>query len=174
MNALQKYRSKAVFWDLQKRIVISRESAIRHRLGDSTKLPKHIVRFDSIHEFTVYLELSRIYGHHRIVRQYPLHIFPKSVCYPNGKTWRVDFAITAEGMSRTFSNFVEAKGVMMREFRVTLGCLEQNNSNAFQRLSMVFPKRIPTECALIKTLSRSERRDMLLTLPELRQLSILP
>jgi hypothetical protein len=103
-----------------------------------------------------------------------LHIFPKSVCYPNGKTWRVDFAITAEGMSRPFSNFVEAKGVMMREFRTTLACLEQNNFPAFKCLSLVFPKTVPTDCILVKTLSHSKYQDMLLTLPELRQLSILP
>lgn len=174
MNSLQKYRSKAVFWDLQKQIVISKQRANEHRLGASTRLPEHIVRFDSIHEFAVYLELSRIYGHHRIVRQYPLPIIPKSICYPTGKTWRVDFAITAENKSRTFTNFVEAKGVMMREFRMTLACLEQNNFPAFARLSMVFPKAIPTECVLVKTLSRSSHQDMLLTLPELRRLSILP
>jgi hypothetical protein len=169
-----KYKSKAVFWDLNKLIVISKQRADEYRFENNKKLPTHIVRFDSTHEFAVYLELSRIYGHRRIVRQYPLEIFPASVCYPKGKTWKVDFAIISSKPPFSFTNFVEAKGVMMREFRGTLACLEQNNFEAFEKLSMVFPRAIPTDCTLVKTLSRSEYRTMLLTLPELRQLNILP
>jgi hypothetical protein len=169
-----KYKSKAVFWDLNKLIVISKERADECRFENNNKLPSHIVRFDSTHEFTVYLELSRIYGYHRIVRQHPLEIFPASVCYPRGKTWKVDFAIIAKTPPFAFTNFVEAKGVMMREFRGTLACLEQNNFEAFEKLSMVFPRTIPTDCTLVKTLFRSKHRNMLLTLPELRQLNILP
>ncbi|MGL5940808.1 MAG: hypothetical protein ACRC2S_10520 [Waterburya sp.] len=173
MSAL-KYKSKVVFWDRNKQAVICKATADKYRPGNKDRLPEHIFRFDSTHEFHVYLELVRMYGDTRIVRQYPLEIFPRSFCYPNGKKWKIDFAIMNSAVSDYPVRYVEAKGLLLNEFRCTLGAFEQNDFNNFLRLCLVFPKAIPVETNLIKALFYSDRQDMLLTLPELKHLQRLP
>lgn len=169
-----KYQSKAVFWDRQRQIVINKLEANKRRQGQGLKLPNHIFRFDSTHEFRVYLELIRMYGDSNVARQYPLQIFPASACYSKGKTWRVDFAVNTPSDSRTFNRFVEAKGLMLPEFRCALASLEQNNPFAFKMLRIVFPKTLPLDNNLVRSLRRSEHRDSLLTLPQLEKLKFLP
>jgi hypothetical protein len=169
-----KYQSKAVFWDRNRQIVINKLEADKLRPGEGLKLPSRIIRFDSTHEFKVYLELIRMYGDSNVVRQHPLQIFPKSACYPRGKTWRVDFAILTDSSPYTFSHFVEAKGLMLPEFRCVLASLEQNNREAFNRLTLVFPRAIPLDNNLICSLHRSEHWQHLLALPELEKLKTLP
>ncbi|MGL5078969.1 MAG: hypothetical protein ACRDBG_24490 [Waterburya sp.] len=169
-----KYRSKTVFWDTHRRIVISKEKATSYCSNNQRKIPDYIFRFDSTLEFHVYLELFRIYGGSRIVRQYPLKIFPPSVCYPKGKTWKVDFAITHSKPSSDYHRFVEAKGIFVRENRITLAALEQVNPVAFNKLRIVFPRAIPVETDIIRAISNSDYQDMLLTLLDLKRLQALP
>jgi hypothetical protein len=169
-----KYQSKVVFWDRNKQAVICKVTADKYRLENKDKLPDYIFRFDSTHEFCVYLELVRMYGDVRVVRQHPLEIFPKSFCYPNGKKWKVDFAIINNAVPDYPIRYVEAKGMLLNEFRCTLGAFEQNDLDRFKRLRLVFPKAIPVETNLIKALFYSDRQSMLLTLPELKHLKRLP
>jgi hypothetical protein len=169
-----KYQSKVVFWDRNKQGVICKTTADKYRLENKDKLPEHIFRFDSTHEFYVYLELVRMYGDTRVVRQYPLEIFPKSFCYPNGKKWKVDFVIMNSASPDQPIRYVEAKGMLLNEFRCTLAAFEQNDLAKFKRLCLVFPRAIPVESNLIRALFYSDCQERLFTLSELKHLQRLP
>ena len=91
-----KYKAKHVFWDVTNRIVAPDYRIEKYRKKGKLKLPPDIIRFDSQHEFYVYLELCRMYGVGRVARQVKLRIQYPTCCYPNGKHWRVDFGILDE------------------------------------------------------------------------------
>ena len=168
-----KYKAKVVYWDSKRQITISHENALKWKMENKGKLPKFIYRFESTHEFLVYLELVRMFGAERIVRQHKLHIFPPSACYPHGKVWRVDFAILTLSYGEDFDFYVEAKGLFLPDNRVTLACLEQYNFAAFNRLRIVFTNNIPIEHRLVASINRSDYSRMLLTLPQLKALETL-
>ena len=124
-----KYKSRCVYWDLTKQVVIDPQDIKVYRQQGRLKLPNHLIRFDSVHEYKVYLELCRIYGANRIIRQYQLDILPPCFCYPKGKKWRVDFAILSSTSQGGYFCFVEAKGAFLPEFAHTLACLEAEMLN---------------------------------------------
>jgi hypothetical protein len=169
----QKYRAKVVYWNLVTRTVVSTQSMEQYRVNGKLKVPKCIARFDSQHEFKVYLELVRMYGAENIVRQYPIEIIQECCTYPKGKTWKVDFAI--EPINRRFyvPRYVEAKGAFLPEFATTLAFCELTNSEMFPRLYIVFGNKLPSGSQPLKNLLKSSMKSNLLTLPELKDLSLL-
>ncbi len=170
----QKYKAKPVFWDTELRSVLDVNSIGKYRTKDRLKLPNSICRFDSQHEFKVYLELCRMYGTDKIVRQHPLEVIPSGYCYPNGKSWKVDFAVTLSNPSLGFSHYVEAKGAFLPEFAHTLSSLELHNDSVFSRLSIVFTDEIPKTNRMVKALMKTDFKSNLFTLKELEQLKTLP
>ncbi len=172
MSNIPKYKAKAVFWDAQKGIVLDSVADIdKYRTKGRLKLPKHISRFDSQHEFKVYLELCRMYGEHRIVRQFLIEIIPPGCCYPRGKYWKVDFAITNESGSPTMLAYVEAKGAFLPEFCYILAILEQADWHTFDNLHIVFPRNPLKENHVVKALLDSGCGPNLHTIEELKQLT---
>jgi hypothetical protein len=174
MGVTPKYSAKAVFFDSTKRVVIDRNEIDIYRSKGKLKLPEHITRFDSQHEFRVYLELCRMYGQGKVSRQFPVKIFPPGYCYPKGKNWKVDFYIDRDSSRFGSSVFVEAKGAFLPEFAHTLANLELIDHRAFRRLIIVFSRSIPIENKVIKALLNSDYGQNLLTLKELEQLTHLP
>lgn len=87
MTTTPKYKAKTVFWHSEWKIALDKSSLEKYRSKNRLKLPEHIIRFDSQHEFKVYLELCRMYGEDRLVRQFPIQVIPPGKCYPGGKTW---------------------------------------------------------------------------------------
>lgn len=165
---MTKYGAKYVFWNNNSRTVISSEDANKLRSGKQNKLPEYIRRFDSRHEFKVYLELVRIYGYRRVRTQVSTSILPKGICFPRGKNWRIDFAITEFNSDYEYCVYVEAKGLITREFVYTLACLEAYKPSIFNNLALVFPNAIPVENSVIKNLNKSYLSDRLLTLKHLK------
>ena len=174
MKTIPKYKARAVFWDTKQEIVIDSSEVERYRIKDRLKLPEHITRFDSQHEFKVYLRLCWMYGEHRIKRQHPIEVVPPGRCYPKGKTWKVDFAITTSWSNPKISHYVEAKGALLPEFVNTLVQLEIAQPNVFEKLSIVFGRSIPTENKVIHSLSYRNHVPYFCTLEELKQLTHLP
>lgn len=170
MSNMHKYHSKYVFWDKLNQRVINAHEADKLRSGKQDTLPKHIRRFDSLHEFKVYLELIRIYGIQRIKTQVHVNILPRGLCFPRGKTWKVDFAITESDDSHFAYKYVEAKGLITREFIYTLACLETYKPNIFHNLHLVFVRSIPIENNMIKSLTKSHWNNHMLTLKDLQKL----
>ena len=169
-----KYGAKYVFWNTINECVISAESAEGLRSGKQRQLPKHIRRFDSQHEFKVYLELVRMYGKHRVKSQVHLTILPPGNCFPRGKTWKVDFALSEPDGSFDICRYVEAKGMITREFCYTLACLEVHKPIVFNNLLLVFPNTIPIENTLIRNLRKTSSKERLLTLDTLKKSRELP
>ncbi|PSB11101.1 hypothetical protein C7B62_06635 [Pleurocapsa sp. CCALA 161] len=169
MRTTPKYKSKVVFFDTDKQIVIDSSEVERYRNKARLRLPENITRFDSQHEFKVYLELCRIYGADRIVRQYPIELIPPGQCYPKGKTWKVDFAIKDADKREALTTLVEAKGALMPEFISTLAHLEVNEPDAFEDLVVVFSRSIPTDNKVIKSLLNKTYAPQFYTLKELEQ-----
>lgn len=165
---MAKYGAKYVFWNRDTQTVISSEYANKLRRGKQNKLPEYIRRFDSQHEFKVYLELARIYGYQRVRTQVAISILPPGICFPRGKSWRIDFAVTEFGDDYEYCVYVEAKGLITREFAYTLACLEAHKPLIFNNLVLVFPKAIPTENSIIKNLSKSYLSNRLITLKQLK------
>lgn len=174
MKTTPKYKAKAVFWDTKREIVIDNSAVEKYRAKNRLKLPDHITRFDSQHEFKVYLRLCWMYGEHRIKRQYPIEVIPPGRCYPKGKCWKVDFAITTAWAVPKISHYVEAKGALLPEFVNTLVQLEISQPNVFKNLSVVFSRSIPTENKVIHSLLNQFHVPYFCTLEELEQLAHLP
>lgn len=126
MTTTPKYKAKAVFWHTEWKMVLDKSNLEEYRSKNRLKLPDNVFRFDSQHEFKVYLELCRMYGTDRVIRQYPVEIIPPGYCYPKGKTWKVDFAIKNVGQLPTVFALVEAKGFFLPEFAYTLALLLSN------------------------------------------------
>ncbi len=173
MPARPKYKAVPVFWNTELCSVLDSRNLEIYRVKGKLKLPEHIWRFDSQHEFKTYLELCRMYGENRIIRQLPVSILKPSYCYPRGKTWKVDFAISDNSQPNKPLLFVEAKGAFLTEFALILGILEELRFNIFRRLRIVFPEKLPVENKMVKTLLESDFKKNLLTLKELGKLKIL-
>lgn len=165
----EKYSAKQVYYCLQTRTVLNSRDVELYRVNGRLKLPSHINRFDSQHEFKVYLELVRIYGVRRILFQVPVRIVPPSLCYPDGKSWRVDFAITKYPDIQTNMFLIEAKGLITSEFAYTLTLLEQNNSESFDKLRIIFSTKIPYRNQIINALAKTDYAKNLFTLKNLKQ-----
>ena len=166
---MNKYSAKYVFWNTNTKTVISSEDANKLRSGKQNKLPGHIRRFDSQHEFKVYLELARIYGYKRVRTQVAISILPPGVCFPRGKQWRIDFAVTEPEDDHVFYAYAEAKGFVTPEFAYTLACLEAYRPSIFNNLVLVFPNTIPVEKSIVKNLSKSHLRNHLMNLKTLKK-----
>jgi hypothetical protein len=167
----QKYRAKVVYWNLVTRTVVSTQSMEQYRVNDKLRVPKCIARFDSQHEFKVYLELVRMYGTANVLRQYPIDIIEECCTYPRGKTWKVDFAIRFNLGSYLPHKFVEAKGAFLPEFATTLAFCEMTKPHMFAHLFIVFGNKMPSGSQPLKNLLKSSMKSNLLTLPELKDLS---
>ena len=174
MNSGRKFKNKVVFWNLQTSCVVSSQEVEHYRTKNKLKLPKHIIRFDSTHEFKVYLELCRMYGSNRVLRQHEVKIAPPSLCYPNGKTWRCDFAINGFEETDYYEYLVEAKGLFMPEYGYILSMLETHCPFAFYRLRTVFVDEIPIKKRIVQSLMKSEVRGNLITFKKLQKLNELP
>lgn len=174
MKTTPKYKARAVFWDTKREIVIDSSAVEGYRAKNRLKLPEHITRFDSQHEFKVYLRLCWMYGEHRIKRQYPIEVIPPGRCYPKGKHWKVDFAIATSWSTPKISHYVEAKGALLPEFVNTLVQLEIAQPDIFENLSVVFGRSIPTENKVVHSLLNQYYVPYFCTLEELKQLTHLP
>ena len=169
MTSPSKFKAKNVFWDNRRKVVRSQESLSEYRFNDKLKLPTNIIRFDSQHEFKVYLELIRLYGERRVKLQYPIKILPEGYCYPNGKFWKVDFAITSDRHSSDIYLYVEAKGMVLPEFCSVLAALEARSKYAFNKLRIVFPQEPPKRNKVIASLSKTPFAPNLLSLQTLKR-----
>lgn len=173
-SAQPKYKAKPVFWDIKNQRVIDSTDINQYRIKFRLKLPHYIRRFDSQHEFKVYLELLRMHGVERVESQFPVIVIPSSYCYPSGKSWKIDFAIKSDCRWGGYSHFVEAKGAFLPEFAHTLASFEYRHDSKFMKLIIVFPNAIPLNNRVIKALSNSPFKKNLLTFEELKQLKTLP
>ena len=166
-----KYSAKHVYWDVKKQVVLNIHDVEIYRCNGKLRLPSHYYRFDSQHEFKVYLELCRMYGEENVERQYPIKVLPSSKCYPRGLTWKVDFTVCTKKKGTCLFYNVEAKGLFLPEFGKTLAMLERHDRNSFYQTKIVFPNKIPTENKVVKALSKTDFVSNLLTLKDLKQLS---
>jgi hypothetical protein len=170
-SATPKYKSKAVYWNLITKTVMSINWMEQYRVNGKLQVPKCIARFDSQHEFKVYLELVRMYGEDSIIRQYPIEIIEDCRCYPKGRFWKVDFAIKLIPTSYLPHIYVEAKGAFLPEFATTLAFCEMIAPEEFENLFIVFGNKYPKDNQVLKNLLKSSMKSNLLTFPQLQNLS---
>lgn len=174
MTVTPKYKAKFVFYDLERRIVVRKEDVLVRRGKKSLVLPDNVIRFDSQHEFKVYLELCRMYGASYVCRQRAVKIYSPGLCYPKGKNWKVDFGVISSAQHNVLNYLVEAKGAFLPEFAHTLASFEEAQAaEAFKKLFIVFSE-IPTHNRVIKALLNSPYQHNLLTLEKLKCLQHLP
>lgn len=174
MPGKPKYKAKHVFWDSKNEVVKNRHDINIYRCHGKLKLPEHIWRFDSQHEFKVYLQLVRMYGKECVLRQHRVRIIEPGLCYPNGKYWKADFAIRFP-VSRNYTHWlVEAKGAFLPEFASVLSLLEDNQNDLFYRTRIIFPGKPPTKNRVVQALLNSSFKGNLLSLQEVEKLRELP
>lgn len=169
-----KYQAKHVYWNLDKQIVESWQNVSRYRKNGKLYLPKHLTRFDSQHEFKVYLELCRMYGDSKVSRQVAEEIIPESFCYPKGKKWKIDFAVEYSKWGWSATHWIEAKGAITSEFINNLAWLEHFAEHVFCHLYIIFPNKLPTTNKIINNLINVGWERNIFTLYELKQLDRLP
>ena len=163
-----KYGSKAVFWNSETRTVLHTYEVDIYRDKGKLKLPKHIWRFDSQHEFNVYVELTRMYGENRILRQEPVTVISPGWCFPKGKQWKVDFVVVPSEDKGDIDYLVEAKGAFLPEFGWALACLEAEWEYLFLHTKIIFPYSLPKKNKIVKALLNSGFSHNLLTLKDLK------
>ena len=168
-----KYTAKHVYWDRSLLRVINSSSLIDSASGSRKKLPENIIRFDSIHEFKVYRELTRMFGAACVDCQVKLNILLPCICYPNGKTWKVDFGVKYFDSVDEYAFYVEAKGVFLPEFGTTLAMLEQFDPDEFDKVRIVFSRAIPKDNRVVKALLKTSFKENLYTLSELEAMRCL-
>ncbi len=163
MPAQLKYRAKPVYWDAYEKAVMP-VATIENlmRLG-TLKRSERFLRFDSTLEFSVYLKLVDLVGVERIIRQFPLEVIPPGYCYLTGKRWRVDFAIVNKVGDKFPVSYVEAKGLVLPEFRFQLASLEVYDPDAFDQLTIVFADKI-AEDKMFKRLMKTDFSSRVYTL----------
>ena len=174
MTEKRKYRNKPVYWDTEKRRTVSRAKAEAKKTHGQFRFPKNVLRFASTLEFNVYLELCRMYGADNIHCQYPVPVANPGYLFPKGRTWRVDFAISAIKDSDNITHLVEAKGLWLPEFTYTLALFEQKAPSEFLKLRIVMGTEIPTERRVVASLYDSNFKNNLLVYEDLKQLRNLP
>jgi hypothetical protein len=170
MSAQPKYRASPVYWDALNKIALSTAAMKNLRQSGALKESGRFSRFDSVLEFNVYLKLVDLVGAERILRQYPLEIIPPGYCYLTGKRWRVDFAIVNEAGDKFPANYVEAKGLVLPEFRFQLASLESYDPDAFDQLTIVFDRKID-EGQIFKRLMKTDFSSRVYTLKEFQCIS---
>lgn len=170
MSAQSKYNASPVYWDSLNKTALS--SAAMKNLRESGALKKsgRFSRFDSTLEFDVYLKLVDLVGVDRIARQFPLEVVPPGYCYLTGKRWRVDFAILNKAGDKFPVSYVEAKGLVLPEFRFQLASLEAYDPDAFDQLTIVFADKIAND-RMFKHLMRTDFSSRVYTLKEFQCIS---
>ena len=171
MRKQNKYKSQVVYWNEKDLRIVSSNHVNDYRKKGRLYLPEHISRFDSTLEFNVYLELCRMYSAARVYRQYPITVVPPSYCYPDGRKWRVDFAIRNTFHPQKINLLVEAKGLWLPEFSSVLAFLEQTNIKAFNRLRIVLGKSCSRGNKVAKALAKSDCKHQMLTFDQLKKTS---
>lgn len=174
MPTSPKYKAKPVFFDFDNRVVVDPLEIDKLRTEKRLRLPRGLIRFDSQHEFGVYLELCRMYGAERVICQHRVEIYAPGRCYPRGKEWRVDFAITTSERNPVPCAYIEAKGAFLPEFGFTLAALEHLQPEVFDNLHIVFGACVPAHNKIISSLLNSDFNCRLFTLKEMKCLKHLP
>lgn len=171
MVTANKYKAKSVFYDWQSDTVLSTEEISAYRKHGKLNLPFWIHRFDSQHEFRIFNKLKDMYGKNRIQLQLPILLYDRTTCHPNGKYWKIDFTVTASNNPLQALFYVEAKGVVNKEFEYILSALEQNNPKVFSKLYLVFPDRIPSSNRVIKNLLKTPFQERIYKRTQFNQLA---
>ena len=166
-----KYRAKPIYYDLLKNEQLTRNEVDFYKDNYPSYYRDEIAFFASTFEFNVYQALLSKFSKSWIKLQHPVEIIGKGICYPKGKIWLADFAIVNPS-SNFLIAIVEAKGVLTKDFVLTLASLESMQPQLFQKVHLVFSDVIPTQNQVIKRLFRSSHRDKILTLSELQAKSI--
>ena len=162
-----KYKSKVVYWDCRRRQVIYESQSYRQVTKNRRELKPHVYRFDSTLEFNVYLKLVEQYGANCIDRQIPLQIHPPTRCLKTGRFWKVDFGLKRSKSNRNHYAYIEVKGLITSEFAHKLPMLELHNVEAFEKLHLVFAKKIPKTNTIVRNLLRTDFSQRIFTLQTL-------
>lgn len=156
---MSKYRAKALYLN------ISTNEIIEANKIDNFSKDTRLVYFASRYEYRVFLALQNCFDFHLIEHQKKIEVIPKNriTCFPNGKYWKVDFAVKRKNNSRML---IEAKGCLTKEFLMNLTLLELNNQECFNRLWIVFPRKIPNNL-ILKRLLKTSMENRIMTLERL-------
>lgn len=158
MLLVNKYRAKSLYVSKVNNQVVDLERVKNY--------PKNtLIYFASQHEYLVYLALLKLPKSYSIEHQYNVSIIPpyRGVCFPNGKTWKVDFAVK---MNDEITMLVEAKGKLTKDFPLILALLELNNSQLFSKLWLVFSTQIPKN-SILKRLRKTSLNQKIITRKQL-------
>ena len=170
MAVKNKYKAKPVYYDLVHNNVVSHLEIESYRIKGKLNTPPWIHRFDSQHEFKVYLKLVDMYEPEAVQLQIPILLFPKSFCHPNGKYWKVDFMVTNPKNLLEVLFYVEAKGIITKEFEFILSVLEHHDPDTFTNLHLVFPNKLPTNNRLLKSIQKTDFSQRIYTRPQFNRL----
>lgn len=166
----QKYSNNPVWVDLKlNRVLTEQETKIVKQLPKRKRKARYHC-FPSVHEFKVWQILeTKIPNNCEIILQYPIALIKKSLAYPNGKTWKVDFAIVRKGKNiERPLQLVEAKGYEAESFIANLTLLEQFQTELFHKLTIVYPKYRLPKTGMIHRLNHNPNwQGMAITLEQL-------
>ena len=149
-----KYGAKGFYWNAITKSEISKETAKRAKQNQA-KLAKFVYYFDSQFEFRVWLKLKNLFDEQVIHRQYPFVLTNPCKSCPNGKIWKVDFAIIFPKY-KVPRYLIEAKGFVSQDFQANLLLMEALHPVSFKKLLIVFERQIPAN-RCIKSLAKHQQ-----------------
>jgi hypothetical protein len=151
-----KYNAQALWYNpIIHKVVSSAFYNLEHKLEGNKE---DYIYFPSRLELRVYLLLIDHFGIGRVRRQVKVLIVPAGLCYPRGLYWAADFAVLHEHLAHRVPDWhsiqylVEAKGMVGERFRLQLALLEQFQPEYFDKLYVVFDKKVPKDVDVINPL----------------------
>lgn len=153
MKKESKFSAKSLYYHPQSQQIYSKIEA--KQLSSFER--RELIYFPSQHEFNVYRALLPLTDKLRLEVHFPIQVIPPKVLktYPLGKKWTVDFALMDKD-DMSIVAFIEAKGVPTRDFLFNLALLELRNPHLFNKTWLIFPSKIPTQCQVIKNLTKAQ------------------
>ncbi|MDJ0690442.1 MAG: hypothetical protein QNJ41_18275 [Xenococcaceae cyanobacterium MO_188.B32] len=186
-----KYHAKKVYYDTSNRMMVSQAMIACYRHKGKLKLPSDILCFDrgtpvtagtvvlrrcngdSKFEFKVYRTLVDLFGSHAVICHYPIELIPSGQCYPEGKDWKIDFAIKPSLYAKEPSMLIEAKGVLTESCISNLVTLELTHPEYFNALYLIFERALPTTNRVIRRLLKTDFQHRILLLEQFVELEVL-
>ena len=166
---ITKYKAKLVYYSPSKNRQLTKNEIQAYKSYGINSGFADAIKFDSYHEYKVYLSLRNSYIISEVIPHPKIEILSKKdklACFPTGKRWAVDFI--ARGHHKETLMLVEAKGVITQEFPFILAMLEKYHRELFGKLWLVFPNRIP-KCYLIQNLLRRQNQPNMPRIVTLKQ-----
>ena len=145
---ITKYKAQIVYYSPSKDRQLTKNEILAYKSYGINSDFADAIKFDSYHEYKVYLTLRNSYIISEVIPHFPIEILSKKdklACFPTGKRWAVDFI--ARGHHKETLMLVEAKGVITNALRAKVRSQKseiRNNNPKLVQSRLIYEENIKT------------------------------